>query len=77
MPLHPFVSQGLVAGEGMVEIYRRMLVAGARLLHLDPAAIPAIVAALLLLHAAAGAVAGVLAAGLGRRLAGRLRAGEA
>lgn len=77
VPLHPFVSQGLVAGEGMVEIYRRMLAAGARLLHLDPAAIPVIIAVLLLLHAAAGAVAGVLAAGLGRRLAGRLRAGEA
>jgi hypothetical protein len=77
VPVHPFVSQGLVAGEGMVEIYRRMLASGARLLHLAPSAIPIIVVALLLLHAAVGALAGVLAAGLGRQLAGRLRAGEA
>lgn len=77
VPLHPFVTQGLVAGEGMVEIYRRMLENGARALHLDPAAIPLIVAVLLLLHAAVGALSGVLAADLGRQLAGRLRAGEA
>jgi hypothetical protein len=75
VPLHPFVTQGLVAGEGMVEIYRRLLAAGARQLHLDPRAVPAIVAALLAVHAAAGAAAGALAAGLGRQLAGRLRAG--
>lgn len=76
VPVHPFLSQGLVAGEGMVEIYRRLLVAAARLLHLDPRAIPVVVVAFLVLHAAAGALAGVLAAGLGRQLAGRLRAGE-
>jgi hypothetical protein len=77
VPVHPFVSQGLLAGQGMVEIYRRMLESGARLLHLDPRAIPVVVAALLVLHAAAGALAGVLAAGLGRQLARRLRAGGA
>jgi len=74
--LHPFVSQGLIAGQGMFEIYRRLLQTGARLLHLDPRAIPVIIVVLLSLHAAAGAVAGVLASGLGRQLARRLRAGE-
>ena len=77
VPVHPFVSQGLIAGEGMVEIYRRLLAAAARLLHLDPAAIPLVVGAWLLLAAAAGAAAGALAADLGRQLSRRLRAGEA
>lgn len=76
VPLHPFLTQGLVAGEGMIEIYRRLLVTAARLLHLDAGAIPLVVAAFLVVHAAAGALAGLLAAGLGRQLAGRLRAGE-
>ena len=76
VPVHPFLTQGLLAGEGMFEIYRRMLAAGARLLRLDPDAIPAILAALLVLHAAAGALAGALACGLGRQLARRMRAGE-
>lgn len=77
VPVHPFVTQGLVAGEGMAVIYRRMLADAARLLHLDPAAIPVLVLAWVLLHAAVGAGAGALAAGLGRQLAHRLRAGEA
>jgi hypothetical protein len=77
VPLHPFVSQGLLAGQGMIEIYRRLLASGARLLHLDPRAIPVIVIGLLVLHAGVGAIAGALAHGLGRQLAHRLRAGEA
>ncbi len=77
VPLHPFVSQGLIAGKGMFEIYRRLLESGARLLHLDPRAIPVILVGLLVLHAGAGAIAGLLAHGLGRQLAHRLRAGEA
>ncbi len=75
--VHPFVAQGLLAGRGMVEIYRRMLDAGALLLHLDPRAIPVVVPALVVLHAAVGAAAGVLACGLGRQLARRLQAGAA
>jgi hypothetical protein len=74
---HPFVSQGLLAGAGMFEVYRRLLESGARLLGLDPRAVPAVLVALLTLHAAAGALAGVLACGLGRQLARRLRGGEA
>ena len=72
---HPFVAQGLLAGRGMVEVYRRTLEAGSRLLHLDPHAVPIIVLALVVLHAAAGAVAGLLAYSLGRQLSRRLQAG--
>ena len=74
---HPFVAQGLLAGRGTVEVYRRMLEAGALFLHLDPRAIPFVVLALVLLHAAVGAAVGVLACGLGRQLARRLQAGAA
>jgi len=74
---HPFVGQGLLAGHNMVTIYRRTLEAGARLLHLDAGAIPAILVGLLVLHAVVGVVAGLLAASLGRQLARRLRSGEA
>jgi hypothetical protein len=72
---HPFIGQGLLAGRGMVEVYRRTAEAGARLLHLDPHAIPVIVLALFVLHAAAGVVAGLLACSLGRQLSRRLQAG--
>jgi hypothetical protein len=70
---HPFVGQGLLAGQAMVEIYRRTLEAGARLLHLDPHAVPIIVLALVVLHLAVGATAGILACGLGRQLSRRLQ----
>jgi hypothetical protein len=72
---HPFIGQGLLAGRGMVEVYRRTLEAGSRLLHLDPKAVPIIVLTLIVLHAAAGAAAGLLACSLGRQLSRRLQAG--
>jgi hypothetical protein len=74
---HPFVTQGLLAGQGMVGVYRHTLEAGARLLRLDPRAIPLVVLALAILHAAVGAAGGVLACGLGRQLSRRLQAGTA
>ena len=70
---HPFIGQGLLAGRGMVEVYRRTLEAGARLLHLDPQAVPIIVLALIVLHLAVGATAGILACSLGRQLSRRLQ----
>jgi len=72
---HPFVTQGLLAGRGMVEVYRRTIEAGSQLLQLDPRAVPIIVLALIVLHAAAGATAGILACSLGRQLSHRLQAG--
>ena len=72
--VHPFISQSLLAGGGMVEVYRRTLASGGRLLHLDPHAVPIIVLALIVLHLAVGATAGILACSLGRQLSRRLQA---
>ena len=71
--IHPFIGQSLLAGRGMVEVYRRTLETGARLLHLDPQAVPIIVLALIVLHLAVGATSGILACGLGRQLSRRLQ----
>ena len=74
---HPFVGQGLLGGKSMVSVYSRMIESGAKLLHMDPSAVAVIIAALVLLHLVGGAVAGMLAFGLGNQLARRLRAGVA
>ena len=70
---HHFVLQTLTAGSGMFEIYLQSFSAGARLLHLDPQIVPAVLLALTALHLGAGALAGLLAHGLGEQVARRLQ----
>lgn len=58
---HPFFTQGVLAGQGIVTVYGWALESGARLLGLPLEAVGAIVACLLALHAGAGALAGLVA----------------
>ena len=71
--VHPFLTQGLLAGSGIFTIYTRTIQNGARLLGLPDTAVLAILAALILLHFLVGAVAGLIAWDAGRVIARRLR----
>lgn len=71
---HPFVTQGVLAGRGMLTVYRWAIASGARLLGLPTEAVGAIVAALLALHLSAGAVAGLLAWQVGQAVRRRMGA---
>lgn len=70
---HPFLTQGIMAGSGIFTIYERTITNGARTLGLDPSAVLVIVAALLVIHAGIGAVAGLLAWDVGGIVQRRLR----
>jgi len=71
--VHPFITQGILAGSGIFTIYTRTIQNGARLLGLPDTAVYAILAALVALHLLVGAVAGLLAWDAGRVIARRLR----
>ncbi|MBC7224375.1 MAG: hypothetical protein H5T59_08920 [Anaerolineae bacterium] len=71
---HPFVTQGLLAGRGLLTVYGWAIASGARLLGFPPEAVGAIVAALLGLHLGAGAAAGLLAWQVGQAVQRRLGA---
>lgn len=71
--IHPFFTQGLLAGEGLVTVYGWTIQRGARLLGLDASAVLLVLALLVGLHLAIGAVAGLLAWDVGRLVEGRLR----
>lgn len=58
---HPFFTQGVLAGQGIITVYGWAVESGARLLGLPLEAVGAIVACLLALHAGAGALAGFVA----------------
>lgn len=59
--VHPIVVQGLVFGAGIITAYHWVLSDGAALLHLPAAAFVWILAALMVLHLALGAAAGLIA----------------
>jgi len=71
--VHPFFTQGILAGAGVVTIYKRTITNGAKALGFDPAAVLYILAALVAIHVAMGIVAGLLAWDAGRVIQARLR----
>lgn len=71
--VHPFITQGILAGSGIFTIYTRTIRNGARLLGLPDTAVLAVLAALIVLHLLVGAAAGLLAWDAGRVIARRLR----
>lgn len=70
---HQFLTQGLLAGRGVLTIYLQTLEAGARLLGLSAKAVGPIIAALIVLRLVVGGLAGWLAWDLGRLVAQRLQ----
>jgi hypothetical protein len=76
--VHPFLTQGILAGSGIFTIYQRTIQKGAQTLGLPASAVFYVLAALIALHLALGLVAGFLAWDAGRVIKARLRpdAGE-
>ena len=72
--VQPFFTQGVLFGEGIIEIYTRTLQKAADLLGLDAAMVIAILVIVVLAHVVIGLCAGGVAIGLGRQLTRRLRA---
>ena len=58
---HPFVGQGVIAGQGVYVMYLRVIEKGVRLLHLPPEAVIVVIILMLLIRAGAGAVGGYVA----------------
>jgi len=71
--VHPFFTQGILAGTGIYEIYQRSLLKGADLLGLDEGAVGITLMALILVRLIIGAVAGGLAWNLGQQVLMRLQ----
>ena len=71
--VHPFFTQGILAGAGLVTIYTRMITNGAKTLGLDPSAIVIIVGALIVIHLLIGSMAGLIAWDAGRIVQARLQ----
>jgi hypothetical protein len=72
--IHPFVTQGLLAGQGIFTVYSWTLQKGAKVLGLPPSAIPIILGALVAGHILIGVVAGFVAWDAGRLIEKRLQA---
>ena len=72
--VQPFFTQGVLFGEGVVEIYARTVQKAADLLGLDTTMVVAILLVVVLAHVVVGLCAGGVAVGLGRQLTRRLRA---
>jgi ABC-type thiamin/hydroxymethylpyrimidine transport system permease subunit len=72
--VHPFLTQGVIAGRGFLAIYQLTLERGADLLGIDLAAILLILTALIVSHLLIGTVCGFVAWDLGRIVQKRLRA---
>jgi hypothetical protein len=70
---HPFLTQGILAGRGLVAIYQLTLERGAGLLGIDVMGVMLIVAALLAVHFLVGAVCGFAAWDIGRMVQNRLK----
>lgn len=75
--VQPFFTQGVLAGEGVIEIYTRTLEKAAGLLGLDTTMVLALLGVVVLFHVAVGLSAGAVAVGLGRQLTRRLRSPQA
>jgi hypothetical protein len=70
---HPFLTQGILAGRGLVAIYQLTLERGAGLLGIDVTGVMLIVAALLAVHFLVGAVCGFATWDIGRMVQNRLK----
>ncbi len=66
--VHPFIVQGIIAGLGFFKIYSIVVEKGARLFHLAPQQVLAILLLLLTVFVAAGLVAGMVGWNLSNRL---------
>ncbi|HET6494823.1 MAG TPA: ECF transporter S component [Thermoleophilia bacterium] len=71
--VQPFFTQGVLVGDGVIEIYAQTVRRAAGLLGLDAAMVVAILVVVALAHVAVGLCAGGVAIGLGRQLTRRLR----
>jgi ABC-type thiamin/hydroxymethylpyrimidine transport system permease subunit len=71
--LHPFLTQGVLAGRGVLTIYQQTLETGAGLLGFDAEAVVVILAALVAAYVLIGAACGFAAWDLGRIVSRRLR----
>lgn len=69
--VHPFFTQGILAGRGILTVWGWVIEDGAALLHLSPQAALAIVAILGLVHMAVGVLAGLVAWQTAARVARR------
>ena len=74
--VQPFFTQGVLAGQGVLEIYTRTLEEVARLLHLSSGMVVALITFIVLLHTAVGLCSGGVAIVVGRQLTRRLRSRE-
>ncbi len=70
--VHPFLTQGVLAGQGIVVVYGWTLSKGAALLGLPPSAALFIVGALIVIHLLLGTCAGLLAWDVGQMVRRRL-----
>jgi len=66
--IHPFIVQGIIAGLGLFKIYSIVVEKGAKLFHLAPQQVFAILLLLLSVFVAAGLLAGVVSWNLSNRL---------
>ena len=71
--IHPFFTQGILAGVGVLTIYTRTITNGAKTLGLDPAYIAVVLVALIVVHLLIGCVAGLIAWDAGRVIQARIR----
>jgi ABC-type thiamin/hydroxymethylpyrimidine transport system permease subunit len=71
--VHPFFTQGILAGQGILTVYGWTLEKGANLLGLDPSALLLVLGGLVGVHWLIGIIAGLLAWDAGRIVQLRLR----
>lgn len=71
--VHPFFTQGILAGRGILTVYGWTLENGSRLLGLDLSAVVLVLAGLIGVHLLIGIIAGLLAWDAGRVVQARLR----
>jgi ABC-type thiamin/hydroxymethylpyrimidine transport system permease subunit len=71
--VHPFFTQGILAGQGILTVYGWTLEKGAKLLGLDPSALLLVLGGLIGVHLLIGIIAGLLAWDAGRIVQLRLR----
>jgi hypothetical protein len=71
--IHPFFTQGILAGAGLLTIYSRTVSNGAKLLGLDASAVALILLALVVAHLLIGCIAGWIAWDAGHVVQARLR----
>lgn len=75
--IHPFLSQGLLAGQGILFVWELLVERGIQLFRLPVTAAWIVVSLYTLIHLVTGLVAGLLAWDVARTLRGRLARGSA